>query len=603
MYETDRLNCTRKDKTLMEILDRLRRLEGKIDILGEPSAQCTSPEVAPKSQAWSDAFQPLRNVPPGQGILSSQLAVSPLGTRVKSTESVSSVPSRRITAAHKLLLWPAIREILDNAGIDTAKDLGPLQRDGTQWLVRILQRESNRAGLPSDANLESRPFVGMQTTRTGPRVVFPELSAEHMQNVSSVYFNTFNFLYPLLDRELFYAQALHKVTTEGFGEGDTESVIALLVLALGQCALDGSVGEPIAGDPGEHSGIRGGTKERPPGLSLFNEARRRMGYLMTQCELENVQIFSLAADEDIDWSTRRGDHIKRAYWHCVLMENGLTLELDLPGTGICEYEDVIPPPDFDGPYSFQDMMESERSHYKYHFLAQMALKKLYSRIQSTMYDSSVNGSEKADDYDGPPVSVIRELARQLDSWRELLPTPLQWSDDKTYEMPQSSTHQAQSTTSALFVPDDYSMSVTNGYSLDILVAVLRTRFYLLKYIIYRPFIYKALHYPDRMTAEDINNCKICLKACLHWPLCMYPPKDKKRLLPQLFSWTQNILGILLIFHMTNQSESLRYIRDTHFEPGELEESASLMLDWIHDMKKVDSNAAWCCGILERLYPS
>ena len=31
---------------------------------------------------------------------------------------------------------------------------------------------------------------------------------------------------------------------------------------------------------------------------------------------------------------------------------------------------------------------------------------------------------------------------------------------------------------------------------------------------------------------------------------------------------------------------------THFESGELEESASLMLDWIHDMKKIDSIAKW-----------
>jgi hypothetical protein len=69
------------------------------------------------------------------------------------------------------------------------------------------------------------------------------------------------------------------------------------------------------------------------------------------------------------------------------------------------------------------------------------------------------------------------------------------------------------------------------------------------------------------------------------------------------AYLNSILGILLIFYMTTQSEQLCYIRDTHFEPGELEESASLMLDWIQDMKKVDGIAAWGCGILERLYPN
>ncbi|KAI9780525.1 MAG: hypothetical protein M1839_006643 [Geoglossum umbratile] len=620
---------TKKDRTLVEILDSLRRLEGKIDRLGDPSTGYSSSAASPKRRVWANNFQPLQNTPPSQGSISNQSILSQNARAIPKVEPIGSPPYRHVA---KLLLWPSIREVLDSVGIDTSEDLEPLGREGTQWLIRTLQPKCSRAGLPLDVNLESRPFVGMQTSRASQRVVFPELTIEHMQNVSSVFFNTFNFLYPLLDREIFYAHALHKVTTEGFGEGDVESVIALLVMALGQCALDGSIGESVPGDSTRHSGIRGGTAERPPGLSLFNEARRRMGFLMTQCELENVQIFSLAAiyfaqcarymdlwrmavaaamackilvscDEPIDWSTRRGDHIKRAYWHCVLMEDGLALELDLPETGISAYEDIVPPPDFTGPYSSRDMVESERSHYQYHFLAQMALRKLYTRVHSTMYDASVNGTERSDDYDGPPASVIRELARQLDSWRELLPAPLQWNDNKAYEMPPTDDSPAQSASGAMFVPDHYAIPVTHGYSLDILVAVLRTRFYLLKYMIYRPFVYKALHYPEQMTAEDVTNCKTCLKSCLRWPLCMSPPRDKKRLLPYLFSWTQNFLSILLIFHMTTQSELLGFIRDTHLEPEELEESAGLMLDWIRDMKKVEGIAEWGWRLLERYLTS
>ena len=241
------------------------------------------------------SFQQLQNTPTSQGSASGQSAVSQKARVVPKAESIGSSPYRRVAAAHKLFLWPAIREILDSVGIDTSEDLEPLGRAGTQWLIRTLQRKFNQAGLPLDVNLESRQFVGMQISRISQRVVFSDLTVEHMQNVSSVYFNTFNFLYPLLDREAFYTNTLHKVTTEGFGEGDVESVIALLVMALGQCALDGSIGEPVPDDSTRRSGIRGGTAERPPGLSLFNEARRRMGFLMTQCELENVQILSLAA--------------------------------------------------------------------------------------------------------------------------------------------------------------------------------------------------------------------------------------------------------------------------------------------------------------------
>ena len=64
----------------------------------------------------------------------------------------------------------------------------------------------------------------------------------------------------------------------------------------------------------------------------------------------------------------------------------------------------------------------------------------------------------------------------------------------------------------------------------------------------------------------------------------------------------SFFGILLIFHMTTQSELLEFIRDNHLEPGELEESAGLMLDWIRDMKKIESTAEWGWRVIERVYP-
>lgn len=85
-----------------------------------------------------------------------------------------------------------------------------------------------------------------------------------------------------------------RVHTEGF-DGDTDSVIALLVFALGELAIEGSRGTPIGVHNGRPSGLRGGSLRRPPGLALFNEARKRIGFVLTECDLENVQIFSLAA--------------------------------------------------------------------------------------------------------------------------------------------------------------------------------------------------------------------------------------------------------------------------------------------------------------------
>jgi hypothetical protein len=174
-------------------------------------------------------------------------------------------------------------------------DLKTLEQDGTAFLLRI-QRET--PNLPLDEGLQERPFVGMQTqaTRTagGARTTFPALTKDVMNNLAIAYFDTFNFIYPFMDRQNFISDTLTKVHTEGF-DGDTDSVIALLVFALGELALDGSRGKPIEVHRGRPSGVRGGSSARPPGIALFNEARKRIGFVLTECELENIQIYSLAA--------------------------------------------------------------------------------------------------------------------------------------------------------------------------------------------------------------------------------------------------------------------------------------------------------------------
>ena len=128
------------------------------------------------------------------------------------------------------------------------------------------------------------------------RVVFPELTYEIITNYVNHYFSTYNVLFPLVNYKDFSRDVLGLVVRHGFGEGDPESVIALLVVALGKLALEGIYGQPIElGEPGRRSGIRGGTTELPPGLEFFNEARKRTGFLTTQCDMENIQVHLLTA--------------------------------------------------------------------------------------------------------------------------------------------------------------------------------------------------------------------------------------------------------------------------------------------------------------------
>ena len=196
--------------------------------------------------------------------------------------------------------------------------------------------------------------------------------------------------------------------------------------------------------------------------------------------------------------------------------------------------------------------------------------------------------------------MIRELGRQLDSWRSLLPRPLQWSDSDKFDFP-SSDPTSRRPNEPLFSADQGTVPIGHKFNLDIVTAQLRTRFYYARFIMYRPFVYKALHFPELMTTDDANCCALAIKSVCLWSIALAPPKNKKRLVPHLFAWTQNFMSILLILRMTTENECLRRICENHVNHEEIQKTAALMLDWVRDVKQLDGVAAWSWRILEPLY--
>jgi hypothetical protein len=94
-----------------------------------------------------------------------------------------------------------------------------------------------------------------------------------------------------------------------------------------------------------------------------------------------------------------------------------------------------------------------------------------------------------------------------------------------------------------------------------------------------------------------------MQSCLRWPLTLSPASRHKRLVPYLFCWSQNFLGILIILHLTRVVPSLRQVRQQlggRFE-ADLADSIGLMLDWIRDLKGSDPIAAWCYQVLDGIY--
>jgi len=81
--------------------------------------------------------------------------------------------------------------------------------------------------------------------------------------------------------------------------------------------------------------------------------------------------------------------------------------------------------------------------------------------------------------------------------------------DPSLALPYSSRHDGP-----FFTTSDDGAYVHYPYVYDIQVALLRTRFYYARYTVHRPFVYKALHFPEQMTREDAEGVATCLKVCL-----------------------------------------------------------------------------------------
>ncbi|CZT47340.1 related to acetate regulatory DNA binding protein FacB [Rhynchosporium secalis] len=596
---------TKKDKTLTEILNRLMNIEGKIDQIS--------------TRRTTQDFGSLRNIPSSQPSFNLESETSSLSTPSSRQQISPTQPYRHASAAHKILSWPALQQLMLQVLPSNAGDFKYLESDGTSFIVRM---HSGQPKLPKDEPLQDRPFVGMQSQATrnigAPRVTFPALTRDAMYRLTAAYFDTFNFLYPFMDRRTFESDTLAKVCSEGF-DGDVDSVIALMIFCLGEVAIEGLTGNPIGEYKGLPSGIRGGSDGRPPGLALFNEARKCLGFVLTDSELENVQIFSLFANF-LDLDTPRGDLIRRVVWHCIIMETSLHLELDLPLTGILELGDRVGMPSFNVPFCEADHLGNQATNFEAHFASALALRRLGTTINAQIYDSISNTDTPAsDEFGGPSATTLKSLAAQLTQWRGLLPRDLQWpeEDPAAFPTPQTgnigvidavdpslATPRPGRPGSQLFSTDLNSDPMQYRFVYDVQVAMLRTRYYYSKFVVYRPFVYKALHFPEQMTQEDAQGVAECLRTCLKWPLTLSPTSRHKRLIPYLFCWSQTFVSILLIFHLTQHNPMLRDIRAQLCGPRfeeDFEVSVALMQDWIRDLKAVDPLALWCYKILQPIY--
>jgi hypothetical protein len=433
------------------ILEHLTRIEGLLqsNLIGQTNGlalSANSPSITGGTTISNDDIMMQGN---GANFVS-MIPASGLGTWTSVGTNISTMPKVHTNAALHLLQWPLIRDLV-------SRPYDP---------QILLQLEMAREPLP----LSKAPCLDLSNTSAYIEAFFVKV------NVWYACVNPFNW-------RNHYRIAL----SNGFREGP-ESCIVLLVLALGQASCNGSISRLPLG-------------EDPPGLPYFAAAWALLPGLMTrnsvlsaQCTvLASAYLFYLVRPLEA-WTLLSSTSTKlqlllsapgrvpaaqrelseRVYWNALLFESDLLAEMDLPHSGIVQYEESVGLP---GGFEPEDEESVGRDDLWY-FLAEIALRRLLNRVSQLIYSKDSMASTQSLE------PVVAELDYQLTQWYDSLPLPLQFP---------------------------YSRSMLN----DPVQTVLRLRYFACKTIIYRPYILAVLDNEQAAMDPTVReNCRKCLEASM-----------------------------------------------------------------------------------------
>lgn len=286
--------------------------------------------------------------------------------------------------------------------------------------------------------------------------------------------------------------------SQGFRSG-AESCICLLVLALGQAA---QYGQSISRLP---------QGQLVPGMSYFAAAWSLLPNLITRNDILSAQCHILAAaylmylvrpleawnllyntsmklqlllSSTDNIPTQLKELSERVYWNALMIESDLLAELDLPHSGVVQFEESMRLPrsfpyDNISPGSTEDPPGNDELWY---FLAEIALRRLLNRVSHLIYSHTHRRSNTFSIASLEPVAA--ELDYQLAQWYENLPTPVKFPCERLPAQDQIQT-------------------------------VLRLRYFACRTIIFRPYIQAVLADPSIASEAGVQEaCRKCLEACI-----------------------------------------------------------------------------------------
>ncbi|KAI9376193.1 hypothetical protein BJX61DRAFT_444433 [Aspergillus egyptiacus] len=567
---------SKRDHSLSLIMSTLHRLETKLEDVpvnvrneiqslqaplprGPDASEVTTPRVPPSVSKRASLGTPQTLTPSGEPEVF-EFDERPNAVNANGLVSISF-------SQHGVVLWPGAREILPTRLLEAYEKLGKNY---------VIDTEMNRPPLPMYI-YPFPPQAGDDWLETRPLAMIKGLSA--------AFFATFNPFTPIMDKNFYFAFTLGAAIESGFGY-TMESCIVLNIMALGCLAVhahhEGDY--PLPGsrsshfEPPEWMSV---VQEEPPGLRFFNEARRRIGFLMCDNDIQSCQFYllssvyysqilrpmdswamihraatgclSILTNHDVNFDEWEGDMKSRLYWNCLMNETILVQELHLPPSGLSRFEEAVPIPKFIGfetlgfvPSRFSSSEDIDDSFFQYHFLAQVAHRIILTRIRHSLYFYSDSGTF-------PRPAVNAELHHQLEQWRLNLPPGLQFSE--------STTTSPEATTSPNSHPISPHPLASSPRPLSPAVAVseamLRGRYTIAKFHIGRPYLYKALRIPSSLSEDDLEQIRSGLRHAMDWPVTSGIFRDMKSCIPIRFAFCSQFFGQVLLFYCIAHSPDAR----------------------------------------------
>lgn len=561
-------DACRNETSLGMIFNSLRRMEAKIDDLSihrETSDHATA-FVNPLAPQIQTPFHADSDLSPRS--LLSQQSQDASGVRDPPTRQ-----SQLSFSAHQTIHWPGIQASLPS---NVSMEIARLAKAYPTHL------ESNRPSFSPNIAAQA----GASTTDW-----LSSLSLSAVKDLSNAYFDTFNHIFPFIDRDYYFLNTLAVVVREGFGS-DMESCLVLNVMALGCMGLrafeEGGFDMSLTMEP--TALIHKIMEEDVPGSSFFNESRRRVGLCLCERDIQSCQYYLTSAvyyaqamrPVDTWMMTNRASTSCAAFWKCPpepldewtadmqsrlfwsaqLIETVVVQEMELPPSGLKELEDIVPLPKFMvSPFASKSRLrQHDGSYYHYHFLAQIAHRIILTRIRDEIF------------FTNPSATLADELWHQLEQWRVNLPQALQ--------------------------PLDRNIHPFSCPAEAVAVSLLETRYRVSFYHLGRPFLFKALQNPASLTDHDLKMCSEAFRYAMEWPLCMDSCGRMKAFMPLKYFAAAQFFGQLFIFYAFKNANDTR-LRDTL--PLGYDSWCSHMLHWISELAPFNPTLSKDLELLSMLY--